>query len=90
MAKKITTEQIEEIIRLYNELGTYSAVSKKLGISATTVSRYIKEHKSIKTYKSAVEPIPIENIDFQNLTTFSYLTEEEQISYTKWLKEFGL
>ena len=41
MAKKITQEIINQMLDLYEELGTYSAVAKKLGVSASTVSKYI-------------------------------------------------
>ena len=47
MAKKITNEIIEQMFELYEELGTYSAVAKKLGVSASTVSKYIKEIECI-------------------------------------------
>ena len=39
MAKKITQEIINQMLSLYEELGTYSAVAKKLGVSASTVSK---------------------------------------------------
>ena len=38
MAKKITPDIIAKMLPLYEELGTYSAVAKELGISAATVS----------------------------------------------------
>ena len=93
MAKKITQDQVEQMLTLYEEIGTYSGVAKQMGISATTVSRYIKEAKS--AVQELVE-LPhecaaksIEEIDFNSLLTFSTLTKEEQASYNAWLKEFG-
>ena len=46
MAKRITQEQIAKMAELYEELGTYSAVAKKLGVSASSVSKYLKELNS--------------------------------------------
>ena len=93
MAQKITTDQIEQMLTLYEQIGTYSGVAKQMGISATTVSRYIKEAKSVVQelpelpHESAAKPI--EEISFESLLTFSTLTQEEQMSYNAWLKEFG-
>ena len=41
MATKVTPEMIEEINELYVELGVKAQVARKIGISATTVSKYI-------------------------------------------------
>ena len=41
MAKRITDEQIEQINELYCELKVKSHVAKALGISTSTVSKYI-------------------------------------------------
>ena len=93
MAQKITKDQIEQMLTLYEQIGTYSGVAKQMGISATTVSRYVKEAKSVVEelvelpHESAEKPI--EEIDFASLLTFSILTKEEQASYNAWLKEFG-
>ena len=93
MAQKITKDQIEQMFTLYDQIGTYSGVAKQMGISATTVSRYVKEAKSVVKelvelpHESAAKPI--EEIDFASLLTFSTLTKEEQASYNAWLKEFG-
>lgn len=88
MAAKITQEQIHQMIELYDELGTYSGVAKKMGISAATVSRYVKQQQTIHTYTSSREPSPIENISFSDVLTFSNLTPEELQSFDNWLKEF--
>ena len=93
MAQKITKDQIEQMLTLNEQIGTYSGVAKQMGISATTVSRYIKEAKSVVQelpelpHESAAKPI--EEISFESLLTFSTLTQEEQMSYNAWLKEFG-
>lgn len=89
MARKISNEQINEMICLYDKLKTYSAVARQMGISASTASRYIKERQAIKTYSNnEIIPKPIEEIKLADLTTFSFLTIEEEESYMNWLKEF--
>ena len=93
MAQKITHAQVEQMLSLYKTIGTYSGVAKQMGISATTVSRYVKEAKSVVEelpelpHESAAKPI--EEISFESLLTYSTLTKEEQTSYNAWLKEFG-
>lgn len=39
---KISQEKIDEILRLYREIGVYSKVAKQVGCSPATVSRYVK------------------------------------------------
>ena len=41
-AKRITPQEIVEMHRLYKELGTYSAVARKIGRSASSVSKYVQ------------------------------------------------
>lgn len=89
MAKRVTNEQKEEMLRLYAELGSYAAVARKLGIGAATVTKYIKELQSIKTYKEYVTPQPIESISLESVLSFSFLSDIEKQSYKAWLKEFG-
>lgn len=91
MAKKITSETIQQMLELYEKLGTYSAVAKKLGVSATTVSKYIKEQNSFKTYSTYSGPSPMENPPQKELIVgFSFLSHAELDSYNDFLKEFGL
>lgn len=44
MAKqtRVTPEEIIEMYRLYAKLGTYAAVGRELGRSASTVAKYVK------------------------------------------------
>lgn len=42
MASRVTPAEFEEMHRLYNELGSYAAVGRKMGRSGSTVARYIK------------------------------------------------
>ena len=89
---KITNEQIVKMIELYEKLGTYAAVARELGISATTVSRYVKQNQSIKTYvpdTNISEPIPIEYIPRNQLLSFSTLTIDEIRSEAEWRHEFN-
>ena len=41
-APRITPGEIIEMQRLYRELGTYAAVAREVGRSASTVSRYVQ------------------------------------------------
>lgn len=92
MAQKITQTQINEMLRLYSEIGTYSGVAKQMNISASTASKYIKAaaQSNIKVNtQTNIIPKSITNISLNSVLSFSNLTEEEQISYNAWLKEFG-
>lgn len=89
MANKITPDQIAQMQTLYASLKTYSAVAKQMGISPATVSRYLKAANTVKTYSSGIEPIPMQDIPSNSISSWGIMTEEEHASYTKWLKEFG-
>lgn len=41
-AKRITPEEIKQMIILYQSLGTYAGVAEQMGRSASTVSRYLR------------------------------------------------
>jgi DNA invertase Pin-like site-specific DNA recombinase len=43
---RITPDEIKEMAILYDQLGTYAAVARKMGRSADSVSKYIKKLKS--------------------------------------------
>ncbi len=57
MAKqtRVTPEEIVEMHRLYAKLGTYAAVGRELGRSASTVAKYIKMDGVSQNIKIAVE-----------------------------------
>lgn len=44
---RITPEEIEQMILLYDKLGTYAAVAREIGRSASSVSKYIKLAKRL-------------------------------------------
>ena len=48
MAKgtRVTQQEKEKMWQLYNQLGSYAKVAKKLHRSSDTVSRYIHEHEA--------------------------------------------
>ena len=41
-APRITPEEIIEMQRLYRQLGTYAAVAREVGRSASSVSKYVQ------------------------------------------------
>lgn len=85
MAKKITSEQVEQMELLYAELGTYSAVAREMGISAGTVSRYLKQKSEEKTYSSCDGLAPCAN----PIAPIDYTwTEKDEASYQEFVKEF--
>lgn len=54
-ARHITPQEVVEMHRLYKELGTYAAVAKKIGRSASSVSRYIQMKNVPLAIRIAVE-----------------------------------
>lgn len=42
MARRVTPEDITKFHELYARLGTYAAVARETGFSASTVGRYVK------------------------------------------------
>ena len=48
MAKRthVTQQEKEQMWQLYNQLGSYAKVAKKLHRSSDTVSRYVREHEA--------------------------------------------
>lgn len=83
---KLAQEIIEQIPVLYAELKTYTAVAKKLGISASTVSKYVKELKTFNAQTVSQNKLsfnkeitPIEKCSLPNdWKTFLILTKEEK------------
>lgn len=53
MAARITPEEIIRITQLYNKYGTYAAVAREVGRSASAVARYVKLQGTPKVVKHA-------------------------------------
>lgn len=54
-AKHITPEEIVEMQRLYRIYGTYAAVAKEIGRSASSVSKYVQMKGVPNNIRMAVE-----------------------------------
>lgn len=54
-AKRVTPEEIVEILRLFPKLGTYAAVGREIGRSAATVARYVKMENVPQNVRLTVE-----------------------------------
>ena len=54
-ARHISPEEIVEMQRLYRELGTYAAVAKEIGRSASSVSKYVQMKGVPTNIRIAVE-----------------------------------
>ena len=56
-APRITPTEIIEMQRLYKELGTYAAVARKMGRSASAVSKYVQMKGVPNNIRLAVETL---------------------------------
>ena len=54
-AKHISPAEIVEMQRLYRELGTYAAVAREIGRSASSVSKYVQMKGVPTNIRIAVE-----------------------------------
>lgn len=57
MARRVTPQEIVEMNRLYAELGSYAAVGRKIGRSASTVARYVKLEGTPKIVKHTFKEV---------------------------------
>lgn len=94
MAKRITEETKVQINELYIEYGVKKRVAEILGISPSTVSKYIiPNYKSQKETKIEFSTLPrgckvfIKNIQEKNFCDACRLTEEEQNELKQFQKE---
>ena len=56
-ATRVTPEEIVEMQRLYKELGTYAAVAREIGRSASAVSKYVQMKGVPNNIRLAVETL---------------------------------
>jgi len=56
-APRITPSEIIEMQRLYKELGTYAAVAREIGRSASAVSKYVQMKGVPNNIRLAVETL---------------------------------
>ena len=54
-AKRITPEEIVEMHRLYAQYGTYAEVARRMGRSASAVSKYVQMKGVSRNVRLAVE-----------------------------------
>ena len=54
-ARHITPEEVIEMQRLYRVYGTYAAVARKMGRSASSVSKYVQMKDVPRSTRIAVE-----------------------------------
>ena len=58
-AKHISPEEIVEMQRLYRIHGTYTAVAKEIGRSASSVSKYVQMKNVPRNIRIAVETLSL-------------------------------
>ena len=56
-APRVTPSEIIEMQRLYKELGTYAAVAREIGRSASAVSKYVQMKGVPSNIRIAVETL---------------------------------
>ena len=56
-ARHISPEEIVEMQRLYRKLGTFAAVAREMGRSASAVSNYVQMKKVPRNIRIAVETL---------------------------------
>jgi transposase-like protein len=95
MARKVTNELVEQMIELYNKLGTYAAVAREIGVSASTCSKYIKAalseqknkeeaQKNFIPFDKEIKPIEEISIVWEDCC---FLNDEEVKEITELWKE---
>lgn len=97
MATRITPEQIEEINELYLELGVKAQVARKMGISASTVSKYIipdyiPKTERVLTHCETETTLPIELFmgEYGQMDNLCYLSPEELEELKELQKEVAV
>lgn len=57
MAARITPDEIVRMNRLYNQYGTYAAVAREIGRSASAVAKYVKLEGTPKIVKHTFKEV---------------------------------
>ena len=59
--RKVSAEEVEKMVQLYAELGTYKAVAKRMGRNPDKVAKYVGRREAIQQvglyYESVIEDI---------------------------------
>lgn len=58
-ARHITPEEVIEMQRLYRVYGTYAAVAREMGRSASSVSKYVQMRDVPRSIRIAVENLSL-------------------------------
>jgi hypothetical protein len=92
---KLSEERIIEIIKCYDEIGTYSGVAKKLSCSAATVKKYvmlraqyeevIQKQNNIIRFDGKV--LPVEEVEWSKKYSEMVILSEEEIKEIQQLWE---
>ena len=83
--KKVTQEDIIRMNELYQDLGSYAAVARQIGFSASTVSKYVDKNyrkvdeTKITRYKGDLPEFIVSEVSgaYTNIGDLCVLDEEE-------------
>lgn len=59
---KISEDKRKEIILTYDRIGTYSGTAKEVGVSASTVKKYVQLALASETISIDLTPIDLEQV----------------------------
>ena len=99
MATKITTDMIKQINELYQQFGTYAAVAREIGISPSTVKKYVDKFyipESKRTIKRFDIHYDLPDMDLsafvgvENYGDLCVLSPEEAVGIQQLWEELGV
>lgn len=61
MAKRVTEQEKEKMWRLYQDLGSYAKVAKRINRNADTVSKYVREYEAAVRVASVILNTKVES-----------------------------
>lgn len=96
--KKVTQEDIVRMNELYQELGSYAAVARQVGFSASTVSKYVDKNyrkvdeTKIVRYKGDLPEFVVSEVSgaYTNIGDFCILDEEEEEEIRQLWEEIAI